>query len=1036
VNRNFAPIKATKYMFAPKFTLHGNFAILFCFIFLFKSPVYAQLTVNPNQTAAVLSAALAGPGITVSSPVLTCAGVANGTFTVAPGTILSTGTTLFGISSGILLTTGQSVQASGPEPFLASTNNGTPGDPTLTVLAGATTYDACILEFDFTAVGDTVKFNYQFGTEEFNHSTCGPYNDAFAFFISGPGIVGTQNMALVPGTTIPVTVNSVNSGIPGPGYTLANCTIMGPGSPFTAYYADNLGGASFTYRGFTTKLTAFSKVIPCSTYHLKLTIADAGNRIYDSGVFIEAGSLSAPTISGIPSVCVGNTTTLSDPVPGGSWSSSSIAVATVGSSTGVVTGVSAGTSTITYTFGIGCFVTTPVTVTPAPTVISGVSSICSGAITSLTDAVPGGIWTSVNTAVATVNPTTGVVTSVVAGTAMIIYSLGTGCSVNTTITVNPIPAPITGTAIVCSGNTITLSDPTPGGVWTSSTPAVATIGASTGVLTGMSSGTTMISYTRSGCPATTIVTVKSISTTTLNAAICPGQSYLFGGVTYTAAGSYSHTFTTLVCDSIVTLNLVVNPVSDTIINAIICQGQSYTIGSNFYTTSGTYVSHATNRYGCDSAITLHLVVTPQPPAPTVVSPVSYCQDKLSVQLSATGSNLRWYTSNPGDPGSKVVPIPSTSVPGTFWYYVTQSTGSCESPRAPIQVTVYPTPVAAISYSRQILCQGDTISLWAAGEANVSSLWTFPVGASVIQGATTGIGPLIVEFDSVGFQQIKLTVTTNGVLCTSMDNVKVDVIDVPEVSFYSKHDVCIGDTVTLAVSAATPGVTKYVWDFGNATIITATDAVVGGPYGVTWTDSGIHLVQMYGMVGGMCKSKTMTDTIEVHNLPEAKIADINVSNICMGDSLWLSAVDDVPENKYTWAPAHFFDNLNRPGIYGRIEFAGNITLTVTSPFGCNAMDQVYINAKSCCNVAFPNAFTPNGDGKNDLFRPITAGHHAVHIFRVDNRWGQTVFETTNERDGWNGRFNGVPQDMGVYFYYFKYDCNGQTIEEKGDVTLIR
>lgn len=253
---------------------------------------YSQLTVVPTHPAAVLASKLAGSGITITSPVLTCPVLANGTFTSVATPIL--------IDSGIVLTTGRAINTAGTETFLASVNNSAAGDPALTTLAGTTTFDACTLEFDFVPKGDTVSFNYQFGSEEYINSTCGQYNDAFAFFISGPGIPGTQNMALVPGTNIPVTVNSINSGVPGPpgwpGFcNITNCTSMGPGSPFTTYYINNTGGTMVTYRGYTTKLRAKHWVTPCSTYHLKMSIADAANGLYDSGVFIEAGSLSTNT---------------------------------------------------------------------------------------------------------------------------------------------------------------------------------------------------------------------------------------------------------------------------------------------------------------------------------------------------------------------------------------------------------------------------------------------------------------------------------------------------------------------------------------------------------------------------------------------------------------------------------------------------------------------------------------------------------------------------------------------------------------------
>ncbi len=278
-----------------------------CCPFLY-SAAFAQLTVSPNQTAAALANKLAGPGIIISAPVLTCATQANGTFISV--------STLLAIDSGVILTSGRAANAAGVESFLASTNNGTPGDASLNTLAMATTRDACVLEFDLVPKGDSIKFNYQFGSEEYINSTCGPYNDAFAFFISGPGIPGTQNMALVPGTNIPVTVNSINSGVPGTNGNIANCTSMGPGAPFTTYYINNLGGTQLTYRGYTSKLVAQHDVIPCNTYHLKLAIADANNNLYDSGVFIEAGSLRTntyyvsridslgTTIAGVPNTIV------------------------------------------------------------------------------------------------------------------------------------------------------------------------------------------------------------------------------------------------------------------------------------------------------------------------------------------------------------------------------------------------------------------------------------------------------------------------------------------------------------------------------------------------------------------------------------------------------------------------------------------------------------------------------------------------------------------------------------------------------------
>jgi gliding motility-associated-like protein len=101
---------------------------------------------------------------------------------------------------------------------------------------------------------------------------------------------------------------------------------------------------------------------------------------------------------------------------------------------------------------------------------------------------------------------------------------------------------------------------------------------------------------------------------------------------------------------------------------------------------------------------------------------------------------------------------------------------------------------------------------------------------------------------------------------------------------------------------------------------------------------------------------------------------------------------------------------------------------------------------------PTAFTPNGDNQNDIFRMIkyngtaatvgagnvvTGGTVSVSSFEIFNRWGQIVFQTADDRTGWDGTYNGVPQDVGVYSYHIRYKCaDGNFYEEKGDVTLIR
>ncbi|MCF8450944.1 MAG: PKD domain-containing protein [Taibaiella sp.] len=238
------------------------------------------------------------------------------------------------------------------------------------------------------------------------------------------------------------------------------------------------------------------------------------------------------SITGVRTVCVGLTTLLGNSTSGGVWSSSTPAVATI-SSGGLVSGNSAGTSAITYSLSAGCIATAIVTVYPLPGTISGTSITCAGNNTTLSSSTTGGTWSSSVPAIGSVHVTSGVVTGLSGGTGIITYTLGTGCITTRGFTVNPTPAPITGTMAVCVNATTTLLQSMSGGTWISSNLPVATIDAG-GIVTGIAAGTTQITYSfASGCLAQTVVTVNPLpDTITGNAALCNGAlTALFNSTT-------------------------------------------------------------------------------------------------------------------------------------------------------------------------------------------------------------------------------------------------------------------------------------------------------------------------------------------------------------------------------------------------------------------------------------------------------------------------------------------------------------------------
>lgn len=269
--------------------------IFFLLFFLLGSGLtYSQLVTSTSMTPTQLvENVLVGSGVAVSNVNYTGQPEAIGSFT-------GTGTNL-GLSSGIVLTTGTVLNSGGlfggngpqgpNDSGSAGTDNGGAGYGPLTTLAGASTYNAAVLEFDFVPQSDSVRFRYVFGSDEYPEFVDGGFNDAFAFFISGPGFGGTYNMATIPGGGGPVSIDNINNGTSNSG-PCQNC----------AYYINNGTGSTapqnssdfyIQYDGFTVVLEAKAKVECGETYHLVIAIADAGDGAYDSGIFLEANSLAS-----------------------------------------------------------------------------------------------------------------------------------------------------------------------------------------------------------------------------------------------------------------------------------------------------------------------------------------------------------------------------------------------------------------------------------------------------------------------------------------------------------------------------------------------------------------------------------------------------------------------------------------------------------------------------------------------------------------------------------------------------------------------
>jgi hypothetical protein len=251
-------------------------------------PLQAQLTVvqgagmnmTPEQ---LIQNYLVGPGITISNATYNGSSAMISSNQIGTFATAGVAQTQLGLSGGVLMTSGKASIAIGPNNNPgAGFNAGGSGDPDLNIISNSSTHDKCVLEFDFIPQFDTVRFRYVFGSEEF-FEYCNQFNDAFGFFLSGPGINGTfsnnsVNIAIMPGSlNEPVTINNI-------------CA-----APLLRW--DNAGGQYYQYDGLTRVFSAWHVVKPCQTYHIKLAVADAVDFVFDSGVFLEENSFSSPGVT-------------------------------------------------------------------------------------------------------------------------------------------------------------------------------------------------------------------------------------------------------------------------------------------------------------------------------------------------------------------------------------------------------------------------------------------------------------------------------------------------------------------------------------------------------------------------------------------------------------------------------------------------------------------------------------------------------------------------------------------------------------------
>lgn len=442
-----------------------------------------------------------------------------------------------------------------------------------------------------------------------------------------------------------------------------------------------------------------------------------------------------------------------------------------------------------------------------------------------------------------------------------------------------------------------------------------------------------------------------------------------------------------------------------------------------------YVSQTIN--GCEGPRAHIKVTVIEKPGIPKVEDRLLCQNDQPQALTAQGSNLLWYTTASGGTGSPVAPVPPMDTPYEKDYYVTQTVNGCESNRARIHVTVNPQVLTDFNISKMPVCNTDTVTVTFTGIAPASATFQWELTNTVLlSGDPNGSGPLVVTWPSPTDASIRLTVTNLNCTDTKVWDFPVGLAVTPE--FDIPDFICVDQPARILAQGNSLGGSDYFWDIdgGSSQMGSQNEQNL-----VSWSTPGIKTVTLR-LIKDQCRSYTTTKTILVRELPIVQILDRQEQAVCEFDTVTFHA-SDVPGYEYLWLPSEYvWSGQGSPEVQMLARGQKNISVQVTDRYGCNNIAEIPFLVQPCCQVSMPTAFSPNGDGRNDIFQMVTRGFQPITMFRVFNRWGQMVFESKSQSIGWDGMHNGEPAPMGTYHYVIQYNCEGRLKELKGDVILVR
>lgn len=448
---------------------------------------------------------------------------------------------------------------------------------------------------------------------------------------------------------------------------------------------------------------------------------------------------------------------------------------------------------------------------------------------------------------------------------------------------------------------------------------------------------------------------------------------------------------------------------------------SYTYSS---TGSYTVTLNVSSSKGCTGSATKTVSAYNKPSLNLPFADTLICSnDTLPLIVQTSGGSITWSPSADMVAStmhhSTALVYPQDS---TIYTVTVQENGCIDS--AKVQVNVL--PFITVKFNADtILCKGDKITLYPTSYA-LSYLWTEAPDDNSLNNYY--IKNPVASPESTTTYYVK----ANLGHCQDSSHITVYVSPYPTANAGADTAICYGTTALLS------GVTDaqyFGWSPSGTLSNTNLLATTATPLTTT-----TYYLTVHGL--GYCP-KTVTDSAIVNVIPQLVINAGNDTTVVIDEPLQLNVTGgDITSDSYTWNPSTALSSsiiYNPVAVYSTSDPDSVLyTITVTTPQGCTGTDNILVKImKIKPDILVPSAFTPNGDGLNDVLKPLLFGIKEFKYFSVYNRFGQLVFKTNNPGIGWDGTMKGEPQPIGVFVYITEgTDYLGNRIFRKGITTLIR